>query len=216
MLKEDALRTYNAAQGRRLDRIIACCRSPGLHAVAVYRFGHWLKHANLVWQVLLSPIYLMLFRRVRIKWGIEIPRSAEIGPGLFIGHFGGVVVASEARIGSNVDISHQVTIGISGQGEKRGCPIVGDNVYIAPGAKLFGKIRIGNNVKIGANAVVYKDVPDNAVVVLDPGFRIIAFTEPASRPAEPPLTSERGDDVRGERSRREDTPVQRGGGHARG
>ena len=58
-----------------------------------------------------------------------------------------------------------MTIGVAGKGEKRGCPIIGDNVYIAPGAKLFGKIKIGNNVKIGANAVVYKDIPDGATVV---------------------------------------------------
>jgi serine O-acetyltransferase len=177
MFKDDILRTYQAARGDTLDRVAACCRSPGLHAVAIFRFGHWLKHAQLFWRLLLSPIYLLLYRRMRIKWGIEIPRSAEIGAGLFIGHFGGIVVASEARIGSNVEISHQVTIGISGQGDRRGCPTIGNNVYIAPGAKIFGKIRIGDNVKIGANAVVHKDVPDNAVVVLDPGFRIIAYID---------------------------------------
>lgn len=142
MLKYDILRTYNAASGSKLGKIIGCCRSPGLHAVAIFRFGHWLKHAHLGWRVLLSPIYLLLFRRMRIKWGIEIPRSAEIGAGLLIGHFGGIVVASEARIGSNVEISHQVTIGISGQGDRRGFPTVGNNVYIAPGAKIFGKIQM--------------------------------------------------------------------------
>lgn len=74
-----------------------------------------------------------------------------------------------------MNISQQVTIGVSGQGEKRGCPVIGDNVYLASGAKLFGKIKIGNNVKIGANAVIYKDIPDNAIVVLDPGFKIISY-----------------------------------------
>ena len=53
--------------------------------------------------------------------------------------------------------------------------MIGDNVYMAPGAKIFGKITIGNNVKIGANAVIHKDIPDNAVVVLDPGFKIVSF-----------------------------------------
>jgi serine O-acetyltransferase len=142
-----------------------------------------LKHAHLCWRVLLSPIYLLLFRRIRIKWGIEIPRSAEIGAGLVISHFGGIVIASEARIGSNVEISHQVTIGISGQGDRRGCPTIGNNVYIAPGAKIFGKIHVENNVKIGANAVVHTDVPDNAVVVLDPGSRIIAHVDHRGEPA---------------------------------
>jgi serine O-acetyltransferase len=66
-----------------------------------------------------------------------------------------------------------VTIGIAGTGDKLGAPVLGDNVYIAPGARLFGKITIGNNVKIGANAVIYKSIPDNSVAVLDPGFRIL-------------------------------------------
>ena len=135
-------------------------------------------------------MYLLLYRRVRIKWGIEIPRSAQIGPGLFIGHAGGIVIASEARIGSNLNLSHQVTIGLSGQGEKRGYPVIGDNVYIAPGAKVFGKIRIGNGVKIGANAVVYKDVPDGAVVALDPGFRIIKSVGEPTEVAPPPADRE--------------------------
>ena len=64
---------------------------------------------------------------------------------------------------------------MSGQGEKGGVPTIGDNVYLAPGACVFGKISIGNNVKIGANAVIYKDIPDNAIVVLDPGFKIVSY-----------------------------------------
>ncbi len=73
-------------------------------------------------------------------------------------------------------------MGVSGKGEKRGVPIIGDNVYIAPGAKIFGKIKIGNNVKIGANAVVYKNIPDNAIVVLESGFKIMSPKE--KRPAD--------------------------------
>ena len=58
---------------------------------------------------------------------------------------------------------------------RAGVPTIGDNVYLGPGARVFGKISIGNNVKIGANAVVYKDIPDNAIVVLDPGFEIVSY-----------------------------------------
>ena len=61
-------------------------------------------------------------------------------------------------------------------------PTIGDNVYIAPGARLFGKIVIGNNVKVGANAVIHKDLPDNAIAVLDPGFKIISYA--GNRPAD--------------------------------
>ena len=174
MIKEDILRTYQAFDGSTVRRIVGCCRSPGMHAAAVFRFGQRLKRTNLASQIALSPLYLLLYRRMRSKWGIEIPRSADIGPGLYIGHFGGIFIAARARIGKNASISHQVTIGISGQGSSRGCPVIDDNVYIAPGAKIFGKIRIGNKVKIGANVVAHDDVPDDAIVVLSPGYKILA------------------------------------------
>jgi serine O-acetyltransferase len=158
-----------------IRKIISCYREPGLHAIGIYRFGKWLKKKNLILRILLEPVYLILYHRIRSKWGIEIPRSAEIGAGFYIGHHGGITISGRARIGRNVNISQLVTIGVAGRGENRGVPIIGDDVYIAPGAKIFGKIRVGNNVRIGANAVVYKDIPDNAIVVLDPGFRIISF-----------------------------------------
>jgi serine O-acetyltransferase len=115
---------------------------------------------------------MALFHRIRTKWGIEISRSASIGPGCYIGHFGGIVVGP-AIIGRHCSISQGVTIGVSGRGEHEGLPTIGDNVYLAPGAKLFGKISIGHNVKVGANAVVYKDVSNNAVVAA-PGFIILS------------------------------------------
>jgi len=95
-------------------------------------------------------------------------------------HFG----SGANRKGKGVSISQLVTIGISVQGEKRGAPTIGDDVYIAPGAKLLGKIHIGNNVKIDANVVVRKDIPENATVVLDPGFRVVG--NQASESQRPP------------------------------
>jgi serine O-acetyltransferase len=68
-----------------------------------------------------------------------------------------------------------VTIGAAGEGARFGAPVIGDDVYIAPGARIYGRIRIGNNVKIGPNTVVGEDIPDNAVVALDPGYRILSY-----------------------------------------
>lgn len=86
-----------------------------------------------------------------------------------LGHgLNGIVIAAGAIIGKDCYISHQVTIGRS----RGGAPTLGDNVYIGPGAKIFGDITIGNNVRIGANCVVFQDIPDNATVVL-PKPRII-------------------------------------------
>ncbi len=175
MLKEDILRTYNLIHGSKTKKIINCYRSKGVHAVVILRFGQWLDKKNIVYKIFLSPIYYFLFGRIKRRWGIDIKKETEIGEGLYIGHYGEIHVSKYAKIGKNVNISHQITIGVSGSGKNRGCPVIGDNVYIAPGVKLFGKIKIGNNVKIGANCVVYKDVPDNAIVVLDPGYKIISF-----------------------------------------
>lgn len=106
----------------------------------------------------------------------ELPRAARIGRGLYIGHFGGIHISSAAVIGKNCNLSQDMTIGVAGIGEHRGLSVIGDNVYMAPGVRVFGRIRVGNNVKIGANAVVYKVIPDDAVLVLAPGFAIVAMS----------------------------------------
>ncbi len=171
----DILRTYEYLQGGRLRRTVNCLRSPGVQAVIVFRFGQWLDSQASLLKLLLNPIYFFLNGLVQIMWGIELPRSATIGPGFYIGHFGGITIAPGVTIGSDCNISQDLTIGLSGQGEKAGVPTIGNNVYIGPGARVFGRISVGNNVKIGANAVIYKDVPDNAIVVLDPGFKIVSY-----------------------------------------
>jgi len=171
----DILRTYEYLQGGRLRRTVNCLRSPGVQAVIVFRFGQWLDSQASLLKLLLNPIYFVLNGLVQIMWGIELPRSATIGPGFYIGHFGGITIAPGVTIGRDCNISQDLTIGLSGQGEKAGVPTIGNNVYIGPGARIFGRISIGNNVKIGANAVIYKDVPDNAIVVLDPGFKIVSY-----------------------------------------
>jgi serine O-acetyltransferase len=175
-LKADIARTYGHLAGSRLRRILGCCRTPGVHAVTVYRFGQWLQGSPRLVRLVFEPAYLVLNLLVQILWGIELPRGAKIGPGLYIGHFGGITVSPDTVMGARCALSQNITIGFAGHGEKAGVPVFGDDVYIAPGARVFGKIRVGDNVKIGANAVVYRDVPNNAVVALDPGFKIVSFS----------------------------------------
>ena len=172
-LLADLRRRYAMTSGSTLRRVLMCARAPGIHAVVVLRFGQWCLRRHKLLRLVLDPIYAILDLLIHILWGIEIPRAAKIGPGLYIGHFGGITVSPRAVIGRNCNLSQNITIGVSGEGDKRGAPTIGDNVYIAPGARLFGGITIGNNVKIGANAVVHKDLPDNAIAVLDPGFSIL-------------------------------------------
>ena len=175
VIKKDLLRYYELASGNRLMRAITVYRSPGAHAIAVFRFGGWLKRRNIMIRIFLEPFYFFAFYLIRSKWGIDLNRSADIGAGLYIGHFGGIEVSGKIKIGENASISQKTTIGgRAGSGEKKGVPTIGDDVYIGPGAVIYGRIRIGNNVKIGPNTVVYKDIPDNAIVVLDPGFKILS------------------------------------------
>ena len=106
----------------------------------------------------------MRLRHYSYKFGIQIPYATKIGKGFYIGHFSGIVVSPETIIGKNVNISQGVTIGKTDSGIHKGAAIIHDEVYIGPGAKLIGRIEIGKNAAIGANAVVTKDVPENAVV----------------------------------------------------
>jgi serine O-acetyltransferase len=174
-IRGDFRRTYEILKGGKLRRALGCMRSPGMQAMLVYRFGRWLGSQAALVRIVLEPIHVIAHVLVKCLWGIDIPRTCSIGPGLYIGHFGGIILSPRTVMGSNCNLSHDVTIGVAGEGSSAGVPVIGDDVYIAPGAKLFGKIRIGNDVKIGANAVVYRDVPDHAVVVLDPGFRVVSF-----------------------------------------
>lgn len=173
-LRADLRRRYAMTSGSTLRRVLTCARAPGVHAVLVLRFGQWSRRRHKLLRILFDPLYLILDFFIQVLWGIEIPRNAKIGPGLYIGHYGGITVSSSAVIGRDCNLSQNITIGVSGAGAKRGAPTLGDNVYVAPGARLVGRISIGNNVKIGANAVIHKDLPDNAIAVLDPGFKIIS------------------------------------------
>jgi serine O-acetyltransferase len=126
---------------------------------------------------LMFPLYgiaRVLLRHYSYKFGIFIPFDTQIGVGFYIAHCGDIHFNAHTQVGQNCNISQGVTVGQSNRGDKKGCPVIGDGVYIGPGSKIFGAIRIGNNVAIGANCVVTKDVPDNAVVVGVPA-RIISY-----------------------------------------
>ena len=117
---------------------------------------------------MIKAYYKFYLRRVDAKNGADINIVEEIGNNFktrpILPHgIKGVVIAGGAMIGNNVIISHQVTIGRS----KNLAPVIGNDVYIGPGAKIFGGIRIGNNVRIGANCIVFQDIPDNSTVVLE-------------------------------------------------
>ncbi|MEO8254343.1 MAG: hypothetical protein ABI554_08120 [Flavobacterium sp.] len=127
------------------------------NAVHFYRLGHQL----FLWKIPLLPklIELIIF----LLYNSKIPTSCEIGKGSFFSYGGiGVVLHARCKVGNNVDIGTNVTIG--GRSGNYEVPIIGNNVYIATGAKILGSIKVGNNATIGANAVVINDVPENAIM----------------------------------------------------
>jgi serine O-acetyltransferase len=137
------------------------------------RLSNYLAQRNVTYMpfYLLSRLFLLHYS---YKFGISISFRTNIGSGFYIGHFGTIVVNPNTIIGKNFNISQGVTIAQANRGKNKGCPTIGDNVYIGPGAKIIGKVHIGNNVAVGANCVVTKDVPDNAVVVGVPG-KVISY-----------------------------------------
>lgn len=146
-----------------------------LWIIFLYRLSRWARHeCNIpVLRVLLRIFCSILRRPIFFLHGTQIDLEADIGPGFYIGHYGGIWIGP-VKMGANCNISQNVTIGVGGRGEYRGIPEIGDNVYIGPGAILFGKIQVGNNVAIGANAVVSKTIPDNGIVAGNPA-RIVGY-----------------------------------------
>ena len=114
-------------------------------------------------------IYKILLRHYSYKYGFQISPETQIGPGLYIGHFGTIIVSIHAVIGKNCNLSPGVTIGRDHRGARRGSPVIGDQVWIGTNAVLVGKITVGNNVLIAPNAFVNFDVPDHSIVLGNPG-----------------------------------------------
>lgn len=112
--------------------------------------------------------YKIFLRHYMYKYGFQI--GGKIGHGFYIGHFGTIVVNTSAVIGSNCNIAHGVTIGDNRRGSKAGTPVIGNGVWIGTGAIIVGKINIGNNVLIAPGAFVNVDVPDNSIVIGNPGI----------------------------------------------
>lgn len=123
---------------------------------------------------LLYPLVHLIYRHYQQKHGVWLTPATKVGPGLFLEHMGDIVVNGRAVIGKNCNLANGVTIGQTNRGKRKGTPTIGDNVFIGPGAKILGNVRVGNNVAIGANCVVVEDVPDNAVIAAQPG-QIISY-----------------------------------------
>jgi len=154
----DNIRNDYASHNRRWD-------SQGFWVLVVYRLGRWRYGLRPPFvRKIFSLIYRVLYKFVQILTGIDLPCEVEIGNNFIIDHFGGIIISGYAKIGDNCRIRDGVVIGLRRVEEKR-APVIGNNVDIGTGAKLLGPITVGNNVLVGANAVVLCDVPDNCIAV---------------------------------------------------
>jgi len=136
---------------------------PGLHAIWWHRLAKWFWQKNLKW--------LARFISTIARWltGVEIHPGATLGRRFFIDHGMGVVIGETAEIGEDCTIYHSVTLGGTSWNAGKRHPTLGNNVVIGAGAKVLGPLHIGDNARIGSNAVVVKDVPAEATVVGIPG-----------------------------------------------
>lgn len=150
----------------------------GFWAIFQYRVAHAVYKMSipLVKQIL-QVLCLFWQKIIEITTGISIPASVQIGHSFYIGHFGGIILNGKTSIGNNCNISQGVTIGVSGQGEQRGVPKIGNNVYIGANAVLIGNIAIEDNVLIGANSLIKMNVSRDAVML---GVPAIAISEKGS------------------------------------
>ncbi|MFW9942460.1 MAG: serine O-acetyltransferase [Candidatus Thorarchaeota archaeon] len=140
---------------------------PGIKAILLHRIAHFF------WKIGMPYLPRYLSDIARELTGIEIHPGAEIGTEFFIDHGAGVVIGETTEIGNNVTLYAGVVLGGTSLEQIKRHPTIGNNVVLGTGAKVLGPIRIGDNVKVGANSVVVTDVPPNSVVVGVPG-KIIA------------------------------------------
>jgi serine O-acetyltransferase len=124
-------------------------------------------------------IFAYIYNRVlldhyRFKYGFDISPTMSLGAGIFIAHFGGVVISPYAVLGSNVNIAHGVTIGATSRGARKGAPTLEDRVWVGAHAIIVGKVTIGREALIAPGAYVNFDVPAKAVVLGNPG-QIISY-----------------------------------------
>jgi serine O-acetyltransferase len=161
-LKEDIATAFREDPAARSILEVLLCY-PGLHAIWLHRFAHWL------WNKKLKTLARIISHFNRFLTGIEIHPGAIIGRRFFIDHGAGVVIGETTEIGDDVLIYQGVVLGGVSREKTKRHPTIGNRVVIGAGAILLGPIKVGDGAKIGAGSVVIKDVPPNSTVVGVPG-----------------------------------------------
>jgi serine O-acetyltransferase len=152
---------YDRAAGWR-GLVSTFLREPGFRLTCLLRLcRHFRSQKWSRWGV--YHLCKLWFRRLSLKLGVCLDFTTDIGPGLYMPHPFGIVVNRRCRIGANCNLAQHVTLGLKSRDPRAGCPVIGNCVYIGPGAVVIGAVTIGHEAAIGANAVVTHDVPSHAV-----------------------------------------------------
>ena len=151
-----------------------------LFFTAGFRYIFFLRHANMAKTPLSRFFWIFLLRQSMLKTGIQIPYNTHIGRGFRIVHFGHIVVNPMAVIGDNFNICQGCLIG-NAEGKRSGVPIIGNNVCMQPNSIIIGGVKIGNDVLIAPGAFVNFDVPDQSIVIGNPGKIIPRIESPTKK-----------------------------------
>lgn len=165
LIKSDISR-YKATGAKNVFKIIFLTQT--FWATSVFRIYTYLYAKTAKHKVLRMPVailYHLNIKLVQIMTSISLPVGANIGKGLYLAHFGPIIVTAGAHLGDNCNLGNQVVIGFGRVNGNPGFPELGNRVFVGPGAKIFGPVKIGDDASIGSNAVVTHDVPARATVV---------------------------------------------------
>lgn len=161
MLKDinGILKTYKIKDPAATNSLTILLTYPGIHAIGLHRIS------NFFYKNGFKFLGRSISQFSRFLTGIEIHPAAVIGKRLFIDHGAGIVIGETTKIGDDVTIFHQVTLGGTGKSTGKRHPTIENNVMISAGAKILGSVVIGENSKIGANAIILGNIPRNATAV---------------------------------------------------
>jgi len=137
--------------------------SQGFWALFWHRFGNWRMAQPKVLRLGLTPVYGIMYKLTQWICGIQLPYTVRVGRRVRLDHFGGMILVAQS-IGNDVIIRQNTTFGIAGLNALKDRPVIGDGVEIGAGAVIIGRLHIGNRAIVGANAVVTRDVPEDAIV----------------------------------------------------
>ena len=155
----ETLRAYQERDPAARSKLEIFLLYPGVHAIIFHRVSHWL------WTHHMHFLARLNSQISRFWTGIEIHPGAQIGRRLVIDHGMGIVIGETAEVGDDCLIYHGVTLGGTGKDQGKRHPTIGNNVLISCGARVLGPFKVGDNSRIAANAVVLKEVPENATAV---------------------------------------------------